>query len=269
MNVGQWLEQAKQQLAEAGISTARLDSLVLLEDTLNTNRTHLLAHLETQLSPETMEVLDEQLARRSRHEPLAYIRSKSEFYGREFIVSPAVLEPRPESEIMIETLLHWPGLPDQRRILDVGTGSGALGITAQLELPIAKVDLLDIDKSALKVAKMNVIKFATEQKTILADLLKTTTDAYDVLLCNLPYVPDNHTINQAAMHEPRLAIFGGPDGLDLYRQLFGQVQQLLHKPLLILCESLPPQHKTLEAIAYASGYRQQIEDDFIQGFILI
>src|SRR5882757_1080566 len=125
MRVDDWLKQAQQKLETAGIGTARLDTLVLLEDELNKSRAHLLAHPELNLTPKNVQVLSEQLARRARHEPLAYLRGKTEFYGREFVVRPAVLEPRPESETMIE-LLKAADLPAKLRIADIGTGSGAL-----------------------------------------------------------------------------------------------------------------------------------------------
>jgi release factor glutamine methyltransferase len=217
------------------------------------------------------------LARRAEHEPLAYVRGKTEFYGREFVVSEAVLEPRPESETMIELLLRyknedsslrWNDEEDgQLRIGDVGTGSGAIGITAQLELPEASVELLEVDDRAIEVAKVNVIKFTSGIPVLKADLLEGSSQDYDVLLCNLPYVPDDHTINASAMHEPKIAIFGGPDGLDLFRRLFDQVQKLPKQPLLILCESLPPQHEALKTVAEAAGYQLDAEEDFIQSFV--
>lgn len=261
-----WLTHATARLQLAGIGTARLDALVLLEDVLNTNRTQILAHLDTAIDSQGIDKLNKLLGRRAEHEPLAYIRGKTEFYGREFIISKAVLEPRPESETMIELLIKWPNLPVSPRLADVGTGSGALGITAALELPEAAVDLLDISSEALQIAKLNVISLTTGILVQQSDLLETAPHTYDVLLCNLPYVPDTHVINQAATHEPKIAIFGGPDGLDVYRRLFSQLTALKHKPLLILTESLPPQHNALEHLALNHGYILTEEDDFIQAF---
>jgi release factor glutamine methyltransferase len=268
MNVSEWLRYAEKVLRGAEVPTARLDSLVLLEDGLGVERAQLLAHPDMKINEDTQNVLKQQLERRARHVPLAYVRGKTEFYGREFIVSEAVLEPRPESETMIELLLKHAQLPSAPRIADVGTGSGALGITAKLVLPGASVDLLEVDGEAIKVAKMNVIKLTTGIPVRKTDLLDGSTGEYDVLLCNLPYVPDKHTINAAALHEPKIAIFGGPDGLDLYRKLFEQIEKLEKQPLLILCESLPPQHTALKALAEQHGYVQDVEEDFIQAFVL-
>ncbi|HET8708731.1 MAG TPA: methyltransferase, partial [Candidatus Saccharimonadales bacterium] len=152
------------------------------------------------------------------------------------------------------------------KVLDVGTGSGALGITAALELGLKTVYLSDIDAKALAVAKQNTQALQQPAEFFQNDLFHFNNADFDVLLCNLPYVPDSFQINTAALHEPRLAIFGGPDGLDLYRKLFAQTKTANKNPRYILTESMPPQHDELAAIAAAQGYDAQTEDDFIQVF---
>jgi len=265
MLVGDWLKAATQQLQQAGIETARLDCLVLLEDRLNKNRTQLLAHPEGKIDGEQLKYLWEAIDRRVKHEPLAYIRGKTEFYGREFIITKHVLEPRPESEAMID-LLKAATLPPTPHIADVGAGSGALGVTAKLELPSAHVSLIEIDEHALTVAQKNVNKFSISAACTLSDLLAKTDVRYDVVLANLPYVPDNFQINPAALMEPRIAIFGGPDGLDVYRRLFTQLKRLSAPVSFIFTEALPPQHSELKDIARLSGYRLTRTEDFIQQF---
>lgn len=286
MTTEKWLKLAQHQLAKAGITTARLDALVLLENRLGVDRARLLAHPEMELSESDENVLNAQITRRIEHIPLAYVLGKTEFYGRDFIITPAVLEPRPESETMIDLLkelvrtalefeTHLRGSKANKktggqtaeiRIADVGTGSGALGITAALELPNVSVDLLELDDQALEVAKSNVVPHTIAINALQSDLLKQSPQDYDILLCNLPYVPDDFQINLAAMHEPRLAIFGGPDGLDLYRRLFAEIQILQQKPLYILTEALPPQHNALTDIANAHSYTLMQTEDFIQVF---
>ena len=166
---------------------------------------------------------------------------------------------------MIELLLGL-DLQPKARIADVGAGSGALGITAQFEMPDASVELLEIDDAAIEVARMNVVNHTLTIPVIKSDLLNQSTQDYDVLLCNLPYVPDDFHINTAALHEPKIALFGGPDGLNLYRALFSDMQNLQYKPLYILTEALPPQHLELQAIASSHGYHLIQSDDFIQVF---
>ena len=274
MNTGNWLAGATEKLKIVGIGTARLDSLVILEDVTKIDRARLLAEPETELSPVIISKLTNLLNRRATHEPLSYVRGHTEFYGRNFVITPDVLEPRPESETMIELLIKLNKANDSRldwnevQLADVGSGSGALGITAKLELPNIVVELIDIDENALKVSKMNVDLFTISVSELKSDLLEQTTKNYDVLLCNLPYVPDDHDINFSALHEPKIAIFGGPDGLDVYRKLFDQITRRAFKPLYILTESLPTQHNTLKQLGEACGYDLTDSDGFILVFTL-
>lgn len=268
VTINQFLQTAFRQLEDAGIGTARLDCLVLMEDVLLTSRARLLAHPERELTPTQQATLQKLIKRRATHEPLAYLRHKTEFYGREFYIDHHVLEPRPESETLIDMLkrLH---LPDKPVIADIGTGSGALAVTAKLELPGAIVIGVDIDQDCLRVAAHNARQLDAEVQFIQGDLLEpliTMDKRLTALLCNLPYVPDGFQINPAAMREPRLAIFGGYDGLDLYRKLFTQVKAMPQKSQYILTEAMPPQHSDLARIASAAGYSPTATEDFIQLF---
>lgn len=268
MKVNEWLKRATETLKDNNIGTARLDCLVLLEDTTGKDRGWLLAHPEFELNARQFKKLDQQVKRRAKHQPLAYIRGKTEFYGREFLINKDVLEPRPESETMIELLKKLP-LPKKSLIADIGTGSGALAITAKLEVPDAEVIATDIDPKCLVVARKSAKKLGTNIKFFKGNLLEPVYPLLAIpylLLCNLPYVPDGYQLNSAAMNEPKIAIFGGPDGLNLYRRLLEQVDSLDTKPIYILTESLPPQHKKLAAIAKKHGYKVTQSSDFIQLF---
>src|SRR3990167_8525558 len=158
MRLGDWLNSATALLETAEIGTARLDCMILLEDELGKDRSYLLAHPETPLQGASLKRLEMLCSRRIEHEPLAYIRGKTEFYGRDFYVDARVLEPRPESEAMIDLLKKF-RLPVTTKIADVGAGSGALGITAVLEIPRATVDFYDIDPGCLDVAEQNAKKY--------------------------------------------------------------------------------------------------------------
>lgn len=266
MTTQYWLNTATHFLESKGISTSRLDCLVLLEDTINLNRAQILAEPTTEMKAPQVAHLQKLLIRRSKHEPLSYIRGHSEFFGRKFIINPSVLTPRPESEAIIEILKSLPLASKNVKIADIGTGSGALGITAALELKNASVELLEINPPALKVANLNVDRLTTEVTIIKTDLLEGSPKDYDVLLCNLPYVPDKYKLNKAAEHEPSIALFGGPDGLDLYRKLFEQLATVQKQPLFILTESLPEQHDKLSALASKNGYILTKTVDFVQLF---
>ncbi len=262
----QWLQAATKQLINAEIETARLDALVLLEDITNTNRAHLLAQPELELSNEHVKQLNSLVERRTQHIPLAYLRGKSEFYGREFVVTEAVLEPRPESETMID-LLKQLELPAQPTIADIGSGSGALGITAALELPRSHVYLFEIDAKALTISQLNTQKLAPSVICTKSDLLANASETqYDVVLANLPYVPDEYDVNKAATNEPSIALYGGPDGLDLYRSMFSQLSAHTKPTTFVLTESLPQQHESLATIAKAQNWQLIRTEDFIQVF---
>lgn len=262
MRIKDWLADSQRQLEKAGITTARLDCLVLLEDVTGRDRAWLLANPEAKLTAAQQKKLNTKVAQRSKHQPLAYIRGKTEFFGRQFIINKDVLEPRPESETMIEQLKK---LPQPAHIIDIGTGSGALAITAKLEIPQATVTGVDIDPACLKVARQNATQHKGEVSFHKSDLLSAVdVGPNTTLLCNLPYVSDSYTLNDAAMNEPRLAIFGGKDGLDHYRNLFQQINGLKTKPTYVLTESLPFQHADLATIAKDNGYNQLEEDDFVQ-----
>lgn len=277
MRTKDWLKDAEMILADNGIKTARLDALIMLEYVSNHDRAWLLANPNSLINAEEITKLRNLLNKRKAHTPISYLLGKAEFYGREFVLNEWVLEPRPESETMIDGLKSLvqdfknettDGLidPENLHIADVGTGSGALGITAALELPGAIVELIDIDENALKTAKMNVDLFTLNLCLTQSDLLENARAEQDILLCNLPYVPDDFKINLAATHEPRIAIFGGKDGLDVYRRLFKQLKNRKNRPLYILCESLPCQHDALKQIAQDSSYDLENTDDFIQLF---
>ena len=179
MQLKTWLSTSVKRLQDSGVATAVLDAEVLLADALTVDRSWLHAHPELELSQEQITDLNTRLERRKNHEPLAYIRGKQEFYGREFFVSPDTLTPRPETETMVEMVLAYL-MNDERRtkneeelqILDVGTGSGCIIITLALELhkifnpgprpskiqaPRSQIHYLglDISKKALKIAEQN------------------------------------------------------------------------------------------------------------------
>lgn len=269
MTINDWLVSATNELENTGIGTARLDCLVLLADLLEKDKYYILAHPEKSVSIVHLTKLRSQLALRKKHQPLAYVRGKTEFYGREFMINTKVLEPRPESETMMDMLQQFK-LPQNSLIVDVGTGSGALAVTAKLELPKVRLLATDIDIQCLKIAKLNAQKHGVEIEFFRGDLLqalpRTILSLPLTILANLPYVPTNHAVNQAAMNEPKTAIFGGADGLDLYRQLFNQIKQKSITTKLVLTESLPSQHTQLATIAENCGFHQTDSSDFIQQF---
>lgn len=265
MNVKDWLDQAETALKTAGVETPRLDVYLIAQEVLHKDKAWILAHPEYVLQSTVIAKLQDLLARRTNHEPIAYITGKSEFYGREFVVTTDTMQPRPETEALIDIVKELP--INSPLIADVGAGCGAIGLTLALELPESTIDLYEISPAAAKIAHKNVKSLdVTNAYVHQGDLLTGIRKPYDLVVANLPYVPDGYKINQAATHEPRQALFGGRDGLDVYRVLFEQLGSLEPKPRFVLCESLPFQHQQLSAIALSHGFRSTQTVALIQVF---
>ncbi|HYH74464.1 MAG TPA: HemK/PrmC family methyltransferase [Candidatus Saccharimonadales bacterium] len=266
MTVHDFLQLGTARLAAAGIESARLDCLVLLEDELGIDRALILAHGDHTLAPTQQTALRTKCDQRVNHTPLAYIRGKAPFYGRVFLVTPDVLVPRPETETMVSLVKELPALDPGTRIVDVGTGSGCIGISVALELPSSKVSLFDIDPHVLRVARKNAQLLGAQVQTGIHNVLEGIGQDFDLVLANLPYVPEHYPINQAATHEPQLALFAGPDGLDAYRTLWRQLTGLSARPAHIFTEALEEQHEVLAALANQAGYSQRNQKGLIQHF---
>ncbi len=244
--------------------------MVLLEDVLGIERAHLLARTDTLISDKQLTILNSFIDRRATHEPLAYIRTKCEFYGRVFIVSSDTLVPRPETENMIELIKELCHKVKPQTIIDIGTGSGCIAITAKLELPDSTVIATDIDKKCIEIAAKNAKLLDSDitllHGSLLEPILSSGAQRPTIIAANLPYVPDNYELNTAATYEPKRALFGGNDGLDVYRRLFDQITELHIKPRYILTESLPFQHSSLAELADVCGYTQVTKRDLVQMF---
>jgi release factor glutamine methyltransferase len=256
--VGEVLPGAIERLRDAGSESARLDAEVLLAFAAGTERTTLLAHPELLLPPYAQERFDEGVARRSRGEPVAYIRGVKEFFGLAFAVDPRALIPRPETERLVEAgrdavmaRLTAAGRgggrgaapPAPVRVIDVGTGSGAIVIGLAVELRRRKVDLAtdvtltatDTSPDALQLARENAVGHAVGDVVtfVEADLLPLEEldggHTFDVVLANLPYVRTGAIagLPVAASFEPIGALDGGADGLAVIRRLLGRLPDAL------------------------------------------
>lgn len=266
-----WLAAASATLEQADIPTARLDALVLLADEIGQDKSWILAHPEYTLQIEEFKKLSTKITQRVTHTPLAYIRGHAEFYGRDFIVNEHVLVPRPESESMIDLLKSFVAGSESTSIFDIGTGSGCLAITTKLELPVMDVYGSDVSAGTLDVAKKNAKKLDADIHFLHGNLLEPIQHMHGqkraIILANLPYVPVGYPVNEAARHEPDLALFGGEDGLDCYRLLFNQLSILPFMPVAIITEALLEQHQPLMRLAKHAGYTIQDRNDLAQLFV--
>jgi release factor glutamine methyltransferase len=219
-------------ISEASTSISRRDAETLLLHLLHRDRAYLLAHPEDPLDPATHAQLLTLTGRRAAHEPLQYLTGHQEFFGLDLRVTPATLIPRPETELLVESVLAWArALPPQPlRIIDVGTGTGAIAIALATHLPQAHLFALDISTSALAIAHENALTHNVAHRIsfLHSDLLSALphqTVPFDAIVSNPPYVPLTDASSLAPEvrdHEPHSALFAGPSGLDIYRRLIPQ-----------------------------------------------
>jgi release factor glutamine methyltransferase len=193
-------------------------------------------------------------ARLADGEPMAYIIGSAGFYRREFVVDRRVLIPRPETEHLVEKAIAFLHECDKPRVLDVGTGSGAIALTIAAEVPQARVDAVDASPHALLVAIENRRRLDLDMRVwfYLGDLLEPVARKhYDVIVANLPYVPEGDG-DASLRFEPAAALYGGADGLDVYRQFFADVPAMLNPGGLLLAEGAPPIAAGLAELAQAA-----------------
>ncbi len=235
--VASLVRMGRQRLREAGIETAEREIYWMLEAVLGL--APLTARLEggRPVDPMAAAQLVQLVTRRAAHEPLQYILGTQEFFGREFRVSPAVLIPRPETELLVREVLT--GVPADHTgvIVDVGTGSGCLAVTLAVERPQASVWAIDLSRAALEVAQGNAEPYGVRARVtwLEGDLLAPLSGrglerAVSVIVANAPYIPDAELdrLQPEVLHyEPRLALAGGPDGLALVRRVIAEATPYL------------------------------------------
>ena len=227
MRIADRIARARETITAAGVrpQDAALDAEVLARKVLDCDRASLIVRLREEEPAEFSAAYAPLVERRSLREPMAYIVGEREFWGRPFVVTPGVLIPRPETELIVEESLSLfrdqaPGL-----IIDVGTGSGCLAVSLAAEFRDARVVATDISMAALGVARRNAAANGVEERIDfrLADLLDTITERADLIVSNPPYVASGDApglVPEVREHEPHVALFAGEDGLHVYRRLF-------------------------------------------------
>lgn len=233
--VGQALRAGTDRL-RATTDVPRLEAEVLLAHVTGLSRTALLAHPERALSPEEAQEYARLLERRATGYPLPYLTGRAEFYGLEFMVTPDVLIPRPETEVLVDRALTL----RPRTVIDVGTGSGCIAVALAVHLPEARLWATDLSFAALRVARENARRHSVADRIIFlqADLLAPLTGPADLVVSNPPYVADEEwdTLPESVRHEPYLALYGGKGGLEVIRRLLAQAPRLLRSGGTLLVE---------------------------------
>lgn len=262
MTVALSIRAAAERLVETS-DTARLDAELLMAHALGVSRSDmLLKHTHDETPRDFSDLVD----RRFAHEPLAYITGEQEFFGRSFLVTADVLIPRGDSEQVVEAAIA--ATPEARRILDCGTGSGALLITLMVESKAVEGIGIDASMGALTVAAANAARHgvADRARNLHADWTKPGwTDGlgvFDLIIANPPYVESTAELDASVRdYEPHEALFSGPDGLDDYRVLIPQLSSLLSPNGTIVLEIGYQQRDAVAALAHENGYETTLKYD--------
>lgn len=229
-------------LLASGVDSPRLSAQVLLAHVLGISRLDMLLEMNSPVDEPACMRMDFLGARRAQGEPVAYLTGSKEFYGLDFAVGPQVLIPRPETELILDHMRETLDKDARLTALDIGTGSGALAVTCALMFPYYRVVAVDISLEALKIARQNAKahEVASRISFVQSDLVQSlSTDSFDVIMANLPYVPSktkSALSPEVVLHEPHLALFSGPDGLDSYRGLAKSLAGRMKAGALLWCE---------------------------------
>lgn len=246
---------ARERLAGAGVMDAALEAEVLHRHAMQTDRVRFFANLQEEVEATELHSLDSLLGRRLGGEPLPYITGEREFYGLAFFVDARVLVPRQETELLVDLALKAVARakPDRPVIADAGTGSGAIAVALATHLPDAMVYATDMSEDALAVAARNCERHGVADKVRLlhGDLLAPLPEKVDIIVSNPPYIPSGQieTLPEDVRREPRMALDGGVDGLELVRRLLSQTSRQLQPGGTLVFELMPEQAEAAMGMA--------------------
>lgn len=255
-------------LEARGIEGARHSMQSLMVHVLGCNRTWLYLHYEDPLSEEKLVPLRELLKRRGKGEPLQHLLGSTEFYRREFRTDSRALIPRPETEELVEFALQMAPRRQGMRVLDMGCGSGIIGITLALELAKQQPEIVmaDISEAALSLTLENAAALEAKVKTYRSDLFTAwdtpaegavqPPDLFNLVLANLPYVPEGEAVSAEVQHDPATALYGGADGLDIVRCFVKDALPHLADRALVMLEVGHDQGEATRALMEELGYTQ-------------
>jgi len=258
------LHRSTREITAGGSPSPRLDAEVLLMNILKTDRLQLCMHPEKELTEEECTGYSRWIERRRRGEPVAYITGGKEFWSLFFEVNRDVLIPRPETECLIEEVLKCYGREAGRqRIIDIGTGSGAIGVVLAKELPSARVTVTDISRGALTVARRNADRHgvAGQMEFLEGHLFASAVGEFDVIVSNPPYIPDDvYPLLPEGIRafEPREALIAGPDGAAFHRKIIREGTDRLKPGGRIFLEIGEGQKGLVEALFQEEGLYDSI-----------
>lgn len=257
LTVAEALRSAVLKLREAGVPDAPGDARVLLADAMGLGPDRLTLHLPDPLAPEAEARLAAHLTARAARQPVSQIIGRRLFWGMEFIVTPQVLDPRPETEVLVAAAIRRPFV----RLLDLGTGSGAILLACLRAMPMATGLGVDLSPGALAVARRNAVTLGLERRAGLAlsDWFSAVPGRYDLIVSNPPYIAADELPAlepEVRLHEPLMALSPGGDGLGAYRQITAGAMARLMPGGRILLEIGPTQGAAVRAMLEAQGFER-------------
>ncbi|HSB09019.1 MAG TPA: peptide chain release factor N(5)-glutamine methyltransferase [Blastocatellia bacterium] len=262
--IAEAIAEGSSRLEGSAVGEPRRTAGVLLCHLLGIERTHLLTRSEQPVKPADYDKFLRLIERRSAGEPTQYITGHQEFYGLDFIVSPDVLIPRPETEFLVERVIELAGVIEEERplIVDVGTGSGCIAVAVAVRVPRARLIATDVSEAALEVARRNAERNGVRDRIeFLAGELLTPlagkAGAVDILASNPPYVNEGRPEliqREVRDWEPRIALFGGGDGLEFYRRLLAEGSELVKPGGFLVVEIGYSQFEAIEAMIAGSSW---------------
>lgn len=261
------IKQGATLLEAAKINSPRSEAELIASFVLGQDKAWLLAHEGDQLTPLVSNKILDLIKLRAERQPMSYVLGEREFYGLTFHTDKRALTPRVETESIVEQVIS--SAPQNARVLDIGTGSGAIAIALKYHRPDLDITASEVSIEALDLARENAARLlrSEDQITFVAsDLFDSISDKFDVVVANLPYVTREMELMPEVMNEPAVALFGGaPDGLDLYRKFFSQLQAHLEPTAWVYCESDPWQQPALIALAAKQSLQIMHQDYFTLG----
>jgi release factor glutamine methyltransferase len=260
------LKHAVAQLESKDIAGAHLDAELLLAHILDKPRTWVHAHSESILTNDQVKAFETFITQRLNHTPVVHLTGTREFYGLDFEITPDVLTPRVETETMVEWAIRY--APTGGRLIDIGTGSGAIAVAIGAHRPDLAITATDITGKELSVARRNATTHHVNIELIESDLWTGVAGSYDVVVTNLPYLRIDADLMPEVTKEPAVALFGGPDGLDLYRRFLKDIGAHLKPGGYLFTECDPWQHDALMTEAATYGLKTIEQGYFILGFRL-
>lgn len=268
------LAQAEQVLTQSGCTEPRANAEFLLAHLLHTSRTWLTAFGQELLPADKQQAYERLVARHANGEPLAYITGFQPFCNLEISVTPDVLIPRPETEELVDWAAHFFNPAAPLKILDLCTGSGCIALALAEQLPHACVTAVDISPRALQVARHNAERLKLQEKItfIESNLWENVQGDFDIIVSNPPYIPsgDLPGLMREVQAEPSLALDGGPDGLQLTRQIIRRAGRFTHAGSILGLELCQGQPAGVAALLNGLGWRATVKKDIfgIERFVL-